>query len=175
MRKLKWMIIGMLFFFGNTTKAQVSVNISVGSPPPWGPMGYTEIRYYYLPDIEAYYDIESAVFIYYTGGIWVRRAYLPSRYSNYDLYGGYKVVISDYRGNTPYVHFKHHKVKYAKGYKGPSQKTIGQKPGNVKPNKGADQNSKKSQGHGNEKGNSHKSEKNSKSDHGHGGGKGKKK
>ena len=170
MRLLKLLSIGMFFFFVNTTKAQVSVNINIGSPPAWGPAGYTEVRYYYLPDLEVYYDIESTVFIYYSDGVWIRRAYLPSRYNNYDLYGGYKVVISDYRGNTPYVHFKHHKVKYAKGYKGPSQKTIGQKP-----SKSADENSKKSQGHNNVKGNSRQSEKSSKGDHGHGGGKGKKK
>lgn len=175
MKIVKLMIIGLLFFFVNTTKAQVSVNISIGSPPPWGAVGYTEVRYYYLPDIEAYYDIESAVFIYYDGGVWIRRAYLPSRYSNYDLYGGYKVVISDYRGNTPYAYFKQHRVKYAKGYKGAAQKTIGQKPGNVKPNKGAGQNSNKSQEQDNEKGNSHQSEKNSNGGHGHGGGKGKNK
>ena len=35
-------------------------------------------------------------------------------YSNYDLYGGHKVVLADYRGNSPYVYFKKDKVKYYK-------------------------------------------------------------
>jgi len=37
--------------------------------------------------------------------------------------------MTDYHGNTPYVHFKDHKTKYGKGYHGKPQKTIGEKPG----------------------------------------------
>ncbi len=110
-------------------KAQVSVNVNIGSPPLWGPVGYTEVQYYYLPDVEAYYDVQTSMFIYYGGGVWIRRAYLPTRYRYYDLYSGYKVVLTDYRGNEPYIHFKNHKVKYYKGYKDGNQKTIGEKPG----------------------------------------------
>lgn len=113
----------------SSLQAQVSVNVNIGSPPPWGPVGYTEVRYYYLPDVEAYYDVHTSMFIYYGGGAWLHRTYLPARYSNYDLYYGYKVVLSDYRGTSPYTQFSSHKVKYAKGYRGKEQKTIGTKPG----------------------------------------------
>lgn len=129
MNFLKLTIIGILFFISSALKAQVSVQINVGSPPMWGPAGYTEVRYYYLPDVEAYYDVQTSMFIYYGGGTWVHRAHLPSIYSNYDLYGGYKVVMVDYHGSTPYTNFKTYKVKYKKGYRGPSQKTIGPKSG----------------------------------------------
>ncbi len=121
---------GLLLFLAVTMQAQVSVNINIGTPPPWGPAGYNGVQYYYLPDVEAYYDIHSSDFIYYTDGIWVHRTNLPGRYSSYDLFGGYKVVLTDYHGNTPYKNFKEHKSKYAKGYNhGQSQKTIGEKPG----------------------------------------------
>ncbi len=110
-------------------KAQISVNVNIGTPPQWGPVGYTEERYYYLPDVEAYYDVQTSSFIYYETNVWVHRTYLPRRYSNYDLYNGYKVVIVNYKGNSPYDNFKGHKTKYAKGYRGPAQKTIGAKPG----------------------------------------------
>jgi uncharacterized membrane protein YgcG len=129
MKKVKGIIIGLVMLLAFTTKAQVSVNVNVGSPPMWGPVGYTEVQYYYLPDVEAYYDVQTSMFIYYGGGVWIRRAHLPTRYRYYDLYSGYKVVLTDYRGNEPYVHFKNHKVKYYKGYKGGPQKTIGHKPG----------------------------------------------
>ena len=129
MKTIKLIAIVIVLFLSSTTKGQVSVNINVGSPPQWGPVGYTDVRYYYLPDVEAYYDIESSMFIYYGGGAWVHRAYLPSHFSHYDLYSGYKVVITDYRGREPYIHFTKHKTKYKKGYKGKPQKTIGTKPG----------------------------------------------
>ncbi|MBW8332920.1 MAG: hypothetical protein K0M40_12930 [Prolixibacteraceae bacterium] len=128
MKALKFIIIGILLFFATSGQAQISVNVNLGAPPMWGPAGYTDVQYYYLPDVEAYYDVPSSQFIYFSGGTWVHRAYLPSRYRNYDLYNGYKVVMTDYRGNAPYAHFKEHKVKYAKGYKGHAQKSIGQKP-----------------------------------------------
>jgi hypothetical protein len=128
MKALKFIIIGILLFFATSGQAQISVNVNLGAPPLWGPAGYTDVQYYYLPDVEAYYDVPSSQFIYYSGGTWVHRTYLPSRYRNYDLYNGYKVVMTDYRGNAPYSFFKEHKVKYAKGYKGSAQKNIGQRP-----------------------------------------------
>jgi hypothetical protein len=103
-----------LLFLSNAVYAQVSVSINIGSPPMWAPVGYTEVRYYYLPGVQAYYDVQSSMFIYYSGGVWVHRAYLPSRYRDYDLYSGYKVVLADYRGNTPYTNFNNHKKQYSK-------------------------------------------------------------
>jgi hypothetical protein len=126
MKALKVLIFAMALFFAGSVQAQVTINI--GTPPLWGPAGYPEVRYYYLPDVEAFYDIQSSMFVYYGPGVWVRSAYLPARYKDYDLYGGYKVVLSDYHGNQPYTHFYSYKKKYAKGYRGQPQQSIGQKP-----------------------------------------------
>jgi hypothetical protein len=128
MKTLKLLIIASMLLLSTGLKSQVSVNVNIGSPPLWGPVGFADIQYYYLPDIEVYYDVPTAMFLYYEGGMWVRRGYLPRRYRNYNLYNGYKVVLNDYRGNEPYVHFKDHKGKYAKGYRAGPQKTIGENP-----------------------------------------------
>jgi len=158
MKSLRLIVVGMLMFFAVSVEAQISVNINLGTPPQWGPSGYTDVRYYYLPDVEAYYDVPSSMFIYFNGVSWVHRSYLPSRYRNYDLYNGYKVVMTDYRGNTPYVHFKEYKSKYAKGYRGQPQKNYGERPEQRSSNereysKGYDnkKNSKESHGHGKSK------------------------
>lgn len=125
MKTLKLMTVGLFFLFVNQAIAQVSVNVNLGTPPAWGPAGYTEVEYYYLPDLEMYYDVHQTQFIYFSGGRWVRTTYLPRRYRGYDLYGGYKVVLSDYHGPAPYTYFKDHKVKYYKGYRNGHQATIG--------------------------------------------------
>ena len=91
-------------------QAQIIVNIS---PPVWGPVVTTE-EYYYLPDVESYYDIHQSQFIYLNNGVWIRSKSLPRRYRNYNLNTGHVVIINDYHGHSPYVHFKNHKVKYAK-------------------------------------------------------------
>ncbi|NOU48291.1 MAG: hypothetical protein HOO86_14700 [Bacteroidales bacterium] len=130
MKTLKLFIFAAALVLAGTLHAQVSVNINIGSPPPWGPVGYSEVQYYYLPDVEAYYDVPSSMFIYLSNGVWIRRTYLPRQYRNYDLYHGYKVVLTDYHGNDPYRHYKSHKSKYAKGYRGHEQHNIGQRPDN---------------------------------------------
>ena len=118
----------MLLLFAGSVEAQISVRVNLGVPPQWGPVGYTDVRYYYLPDVEAYYDIPSSMFIYYNGYSWVRRSSLPTRYRNYDLYNGYKVPMSDYRGDRPYSNFRRHKTQYARGYRGMEQHNIGSRP-----------------------------------------------
>ena len=127
--KLILAVIGTSLLLSGAAKAQVSVSINVGQPM-WGPVGYTEVRYYYLPAVEAYYDTQSSMFIYYSHGSWIYRTYLPGRYRNYDLYNGYKVVLTDYRGTAPYVHFRDHRKKYYRSYNNGHQKTIGDNPGN---------------------------------------------
>jgi hypothetical protein len=126
MKTLKLIIAGIILFASaNTMQAQVSVNVNIGSPPAWGPAGYSAVDYYYLPDIQAYYDIRATQFIYFGGGKWIRSRNLPNQYRNYNLYNGYKVVLNDYHGSRPYSNFNNHKVKYYKGYKGKPQKSIG--------------------------------------------------
>jgi|WetSurMetagenome_2_1015567.scaffolds.fasta_scaffold375618_2 hypothetical protein len=132
MKTVKLLVAGIALFLAGTMQAQVTVNVNIGTPPLWGPVGYTEARYYYLPDVEAYYDIQATMFICYVQGQWVHKTNLPSMYRSYDLYDGYKVVLVDYHGNVPYKDFEDHKAKYAKGYKGPAQKTYGENPGNGK-------------------------------------------
>jgi hypothetical protein len=93
--------------------SQVSVNVNIGSPPLWGPSGYSNIDYYYLPDVQAYYDIRPRN-LFILSGNWVIKVFTGT-IQNYDLYNGYKVVLNDYHGKTPYTHYKQHKVKYYKG------------------------------------------------------------
>jgi hypothetical protein len=175
MKSLKFIITGIVLFLACTMQAQVSLSVNIGTPPLWGPVGYNDVRFYYLPDVEAYYDVQSSMFIYLDGGAWIHRSYLPSRYGNYDLYGGYKVVMNGYHGNDPYSHFSEHRKQYARGYHRENQRTIGHRPerGNSERNVSHENN------HGNKGGGPGKSMNaghgNNKEDHGHGGDKGKKK
>lgn len=152
MKEIKLLTIGIVMLFAsNSIFSQVSVNVNVGNPPSWGPAGYASVNYYYLPDIQVYYDVPAAQFIYLNGGTWIRSRNLPGHYKNYDLYNGYKVVLNNYYGSRPYTYFNKHKVKYYKGYKGKSQKAIGHKSNFNNDNKWHDDNRNKhgniSQGH----------------------------
>jgi len=186
MKALKIIVAVLLLFIAGSGSAQFSFSINLPPPPMWGPVGYTQVRYYYLPDVEAYYDVRTSMFIYYGGGAWIHRAYLPARYKGYDLYSGYKVVMPGYHGKTPYIHHSEYKKKYGKGYRGRYQKTIGPKPGkgNSDSHKTPGDNHKYNRGgsghtnnadHRNNKDNSKGNARNKKKDHGHQDGNGKKK
>jgi hypothetical protein len=112
MKKLSFLILlAVSGFMPSQSSAQISVNVNIGSQPLWGPVGYDYVEYYYLPDIESYYYVPKRQFVYLDNEVWVFNSNLPSRYSNYDLYNGYKVVINSPK---PYLHFKEQKIKYAK-------------------------------------------------------------
>ncbi len=83
-------------------QVRLNVNVNIGRPA-WGLPGEYEGDYYYLPEIDTYYDIPHRSFVYLSNGRWTIGASLPGIYSDYDLYGGYKVVINEsrpwYRGD----------------------------------------------------------------------------
>ena len=102
----------MLF---KTAEAQISLNVNIGSQPAWGPVGYDRADYYYMPDIDTYYDVPAHQYVYYNNNAWVRSSRLPVIYNNYNIYNGYKVVINDTR--NPWERADVYRVKY-KGFKG---------------------------------------------------------
>lgn len=101
-----------LLFFGATLKAQESVKYvgNIAAQPLWGPTGFNNVAFYYLPDLESYYNVNEKKFIYFEKGRWVFSETLPEAHKDYDLYSGYKVVI-----NRPqaYLNFAAHKRRYA--------------------------------------------------------------
>lgn len=115
MKTIKLLVLGMILALGGTAQGQISVNLNIGTAPDWGPRGYDNARYYYLPDVDAYYDVNTAMFIYISGNSWIRRSYLPNRYRGYNLYRGRKVVMNNYHGNSPYYNHKVYRAKYGHG------------------------------------------------------------
>jgi hypothetical protein len=129
MKKIKLLISGLLLMIAGTMQAQVVVTATIGNPPPWGPADAVGVRFYYIPDIQAYYDITDSRYIYMSGGHWIHSANLPHAHRDYDLYGGHKVALRDYHGEKPYENYKDHQKSYPRGYnKGVSQKTYGERP-----------------------------------------------
>jgi len=127
MKTIKLLVFALMLILAGSVQSQLSVNVHIGTPPVWGPAGYDDVRYYYLPDVEAYYDVQTSMFIYLSGNRWIRRSYLAARYRNYDLYHGYKVVMRDYHGNSPYSDFREHRMRYARGYRGDEQRNVGER------------------------------------------------
>lgn len=83
--------------------------------PQWAPPYYSGARYYYVPDLELYYDLSTREFIYLVDGRWQFSPYVPSIYRNYDLDNCFCVVlnIDVFR---PWLHHQYYISHYPRYY-----------------------------------------------------------
>ena len=77
--KSKFLLVFLLFsaVAVNKSDAQIRFNFNIGLQPIWGPVGYDRVENYYLPDIDAYYNIDSRQYTYIIEGRWVTTFLLP--------------------------------------------------------------------------------------------------
>lgn len=114
----KFLLTALFFVELSSAQAQVKTTVTL---PDWGVSGYDNATYYYIPATESYYDVRNQQYVYMQDGKWVKNNSLSATYKDYDLYNGYKVVLTD--DKEPFGDFDNMKVKYAKDYKGEQQKT----------------------------------------------------
>lgn len=124
MKNLKLIAFGIILLVSSTSNAQLSINVNIGTAPVYHNNTNLAIGYYYLPDIESYYDTRANVYVYLERGNWIRSRNLPSRYRNYDARNGYKVALNNYHGNQPYQNFNTDRRRYYVGYRGESHKVV---------------------------------------------------
>lgn len=118
MRFPKFLLAAIVCIAFSSAKAQVKTTVTL---PDWGVAGQDNATYYYIPATETYYDVRKGEYVYQQEGKWVRTPTLPTAYKDYDLYSGYKVVLTD--ENEPFADYDNIRVKYAKDFKGDPQKT----------------------------------------------------
>ena len=83
--------------------------------PEWAPPIYQGARYYYMPDIETYYDLSNRNFVYYNSGQWLNSPTLPSMYADYDLYSGFAVTLSA-NAYQPWLRHQYYITNYPRYY-----------------------------------------------------------
>lgn len=89
--------------------AQVRFQLNIGSQPLWGPTGYDYVQYYYIPEIDAYYNVGTRQYTFVNDGQWITSPYLPDRFANVDLYNTYKVVVNE---PNPWMHHERYRNQY---------------------------------------------------------------
>lgn len=117
MKTLKIILAIVITQFSLNTKAQIAINVNLGTPiiTNWYSNCPSQVQYYYLPEIECYFDVHHEVYVYYGPNGWIRSPYLPNYCSNYVINSGYYYPI-DYCGATPYVYFNNHQNYYYKNH-----------------------------------------------------------
>ena len=105
------LVLGTMFI-ASIAAAQIhfNLNFNIDRQPIWGPAGYDHVEYYYLPDLEVYYNVPQQRWFYFERGRWMNGSSLPSRYRGYDLYHSYKVVVNE---REPYRNHETYRAKYS--------------------------------------------------------------
>jgi len=70
------------------------------------------IRYYYYPNLEAYYDCVSQRYLFQDAGNWKSESEIPSGYRGYSLFNKSNVAIADYDEDNVIQFLQVHKQKY---------------------------------------------------------------
>ena len=110
MKKLIVLTLLLTCALYNKVTAQAYTNVNIVTQPLWGPTGYDHVEYYYFPDLDAYYYVPGAQYIYRVKKSWVTVTTMPLRFKNFDFYSAHKVVLNEPK---PYMNDRGNKAQYA--------------------------------------------------------------
>ncbi|WP_426489980.1 hypothetical protein [Hymenobacter sp. 102] len=96
-----------LLLHSSKAQAQVQVNINT---PYWGPAVPPNVQYYYLPELDGYYDIYNQSYLFFDPGYgaWISSPVLPRMYAGYDPRFFHPVAIQ-YVGRQPWGYLRDHR------------------------------------------------------------------
>lgn len=111
-----------LSFFGVNAQEKVEKKLTID------PQTNCELRYFYFPNMEAYYDLKNEIFHYQENNAWITNKQLPNNYGGYSLYKKERVILTDFEGDNPELLIKIHRKMYPYNAKGrvqrPDQPTL---------------------------------------------------
>ncbi|MDP2387737.1 MAG: hypothetical protein Q8M29_15295 [Bacteroidota bacterium] len=110
-------LLALAFYISNDAWSQrytVNTNITIGTPVTYS--------YYYYPDYEIYYRVETGTWFIRRNFVWVSYAYLPSEYY-FIHHSGYHRVMLPYHGSKhPFSYHNKFRSSYPKNVKVKSKK-----------------------------------------------------
>jgi hypothetical protein len=109
------LLILSMFTGCETYRYGSSASQPVYENPQWAPPVYPGIRYYYLPDIECYYDIYSREFIFLDHAQWIYSPTLPYMYPGFDLNNCFVVVVNS-NIYQPWMHHQYYVSHFPRYY-----------------------------------------------------------
>jgi len=83
--------------------------------PSWAPEYYAGTRYYYLPDVESYYDLTTSRFVYMDNGNWIYSTTLPNFYAGFSLNDCFVVIVQS-KVYEPWMHHQFYISHYPRYY-----------------------------------------------------------
>lgn len=107
----------MVLFFLNTSFAQKSKKPD-DSTPLIDPISNCQLRYYYFPNLEAYYDTQKKIYYFKENSQWTTAEEIPEGYRGYSLYNRIYVFVTNYDDEIITQFIDIHKKKHPYTKKG---------------------------------------------------------
>jgi len=71
-----------------------------------------EFRYYYLPNMYAYFDLKTNNYIYKVNNKWQKSSKLPEYYGGYSLFKNTRIPLMNFLGDNPQEKLNEHKKEF---------------------------------------------------------------
>jgi hypothetical protein len=110
MKKLKSIFVLFTMLVLHATYAQARKVKETA--PLFNPVTHCQLRYYYYPNLEAYYDTQKSIYYFKADGEWQTAEEIPTGYRGYSMYNKYSVFITDYDDDNICQFIAIHKKKY---------------------------------------------------------------
>ena len=111
---MNYILVFLMMFFSGLIQAQTAQVTNVAVEDDELPV--VGVRYYYYPNLDAYYDSHTNLYIFQENGQWIKGKEIGSGYRGYSIMNNWKVPITDYNGDQPYTKLAEHQEKYPKQY-----------------------------------------------------------
>lgn len=109
---MKKLIITMALIGLASGNAFAQSDNSKESTPLFNPKNNCRLRYYYYPNLEAYFDTQKKTYYYKVNGRWQTADEIPNGYRGYSMFNKYNVMITDYDDDNICQFINLHKEQY---------------------------------------------------------------
>lgn len=116
MNKTTQLALGLLLLSAQQLTSQIKMESGSIDTKELFTAHSSEIRYYYYPNLQAYFDIKTQLFIVKQNGIWSTSKTIDINSRGYCLRNGFYVSIKGYVLDEPYLNIKQHQLNYPADY-----------------------------------------------------------
>jgi hypothetical protein len=123
MKTITFLALGSLFLssFNGTAQSQAeadSIIIKEGVEA----VKIVGDRYFYLPNMLAYFDRQNGLYIIRQNDVWVTSETIDFNSMGYCVRNGFRVALAGYTGEEPYTLLAQHKLQYPADYSSKKRK-----------------------------------------------------
>ncbi|WP_309641167.1 hypothetical protein [Flavobacterium sp.] len=109
--------LGILFFPTQIIKAQDKMEAPIEIPTVTKTASsYVDVRYYYYPNMQAYFDTKRALYLIKQNGVWTTSETIDFTSRGYCVRNSAYEMLKDYTGDEPQQFLAVHQLKYPSNF-----------------------------------------------------------